>query len=692
MVTITFRAVPRGQATVESGESSSGTRRKGRGIAVATGVALVASLLAASGAQAQNCTLTQTGVSNLQFIGSSPASVSSMISSSITAASTAFLLQSTAFVGSPPNPASDQQGGGIWVRGVGGNIDVKSTTTTTVSQVPVPAGAGALVNCAQKVDSNFGGVQFGADIARLNLNGWNLHLGSTAGYLESKGNLVGGAFTFTDVSGNTAGGGPFTSTTQVPFIGIYGAATNGGFFVDGLLRAELYQSSLSAPGANLFGQNIDAHGLSFSSSIGYNWQVPNSKWFLEPSAGVVISRVKVDPFNFLTSGTPAVSQFSGTLQLNNINSDIGRVGLRFGTTIDGGAVVWQPFAAVSVWREFGPNTTANYSTCNATTGAPGCAFFTGTPVTISAASSTSTFGTYGQYSLGISGAVAGTGWLGFARVDYRDGSNLQGLSGTGGIRYQFAPDMAVANHAMPVKAPVYKAPVMTAVNWTGFYIGGFGGATQGKADWGYVGGEVSPHIGSYLLGGDVGYNYQTGRYVFGVEGDLGGSNTNGAIACGPLAAGPTIASPSGPMFQMTCKAWADWIATATARAGYTWDRALLYVKAGGAWTDERFSATCNLSPAANLLNFPFQSCRNPAGVFSNGFTAGTNRGGWTVGTGTEFALTSNWSAKAEADYVSFGDSTVTATDGSVLRVGMHVWEEKIGLNYRFSSGAIAAKY
>jgi opacity protein-like surface antigen len=109
------------------------------------------------------------------------------------------------------------------------------------------------------------------------------------------------------------------------------------------------------------------------------------------------------------------------------------------------------------------------------------------------------------------------------------------------------------------------------------------------------------------------------------------------------------------------------------------------VKGGGAWTDEKFSATCNtasVSPPISLNGVGF--CTNPAGAFpSNGFTADANRTGWVLGFGTEFAFTRNWSAKAETDYISFGDTNVTASDGSQLRVGMHVWEEKIGVNYRF---------
>jgi opacity protein-like surface antigen len=689
MLTITFRADPKGQATVDSAKSASAARRKGSGVAVAAGVALAASLFAASGAQAQNCP-PATAV-NVSGIAGSISGVASMINASITATSTAFLLQSSSFIGSPPNPAPDQQGGGIWVRGVGGEVSVKSSTATTGVVTNAATGAvlfGPLgISCSQKVNEDFAGVQFGADIARLNISGWNFHVGTTLGYLGSRGTLSGGAYAFTDpFSGLAAGGGSFTSTTQVPFAGVYAAATKGGFFIDGLLRAEYYQSTLTASGDNLFGQNIDAHGWSFSSSAGYNWAVPNSKWFIEPSGSIVISRTKVDPLAFTNAGTfflGATDQIPGTLQLNDIKSDIGRLGLRVGQTIEGDKVVWQPFAAVSVWHEFGANPTANY------TSAPGCCAFGGIGANLTGVGSTTTIGTFGQYSLGVSGSVIGTGWLGFARVDYRDGPNLQGLSGTAGLRYQFMPDMAVASH-MPVKAPILKAPVITAVSWTGFYVGGFGGAALGRADWKYtdffgIAHEVSPHVGGFEGGGDIGYKWQRDRWVLGVEASLEGLNAKGGTACNP---GAGIVAPF-PMLMTTCNASASWIATATARLGYTWERALFYVKGGGAWTNERFTASCNNVSGPNFAFFP---CTNPAGAATTGFSANNNRGGLTVGYGTEFALTSNWSAVAETDYTSFGDRNVIATDGSAVNVGMHFWETKIGLNYRFSSGAIAARY
>jgi opacity protein-like surface antigen len=656
------------------------------GKAAALGLALTLSVLATSGAQAQNCTLPPpAGVANLGAIGSSPASIGSLIGSSITTASTAFLLQSGAFVGAPGNPSPNQLGGGVWVREVGGGIDVKSNTTTIAAQ-QFPAGAVGVVPCTQKVHENFAGVQFGTDISKLNVNGWNIHWGTTAGYLGASAHLVNGAFGFLDtgVPGNPpAGGGAFNSTIQVPFLGTYAAATKGGFFIDGLVRVEQYQTTVDAAQSNIFNQRIGAHGYSISGSMGYQYQIPNTKWFVEPSAGFVISRTKVDPFNYVTSGTPGFTDFNGTLQLDTIKSDIGRVGLRAGTTITTGNVTVQPFFAVSVWHEFGPNLTSNYVTCNATNGTPGCVLFGGAvPVNVVATSTTSTFGTYGQYSLGFSAAVANTGWLGFARVDYRNGTNLEGLSGTAGLRYQFSPERR--------RLTKDSVPVVQVVNWTGLYVGAFGSALLGTADWNFVGGGVSPHVGGYDFGGDIGYNYQVGPYVLGVEAELGKARVTGGTACGPLLSGPIFgpAQPAAPMFQMTCNAWADWMATATARVGYAWERVLFYARVGGAWTNQQVSATCNENAVGLALNFPQQSCFNPAGVLSAGFGGSKTILGWIAGYGTEFALTRNWSVRAEYNYISFGDRNVVASDGSLLNIGMHVSEAKIGVNYRFDSGVV----
>jgi outer membrane autotransporter protein len=668
----------RGSATPLTLASTSQTQRCRAG--AAPWLAMAISLLTTLGAQAENCTLPPNTAVNLATIASSPASVSSMVGSAVVTANTSFLLPSTVFVGGSSGDATNQQSGGVWALGVGGTLNAKTNTSTNAAQSVTGSSAG--IACSQKVDETFAGIQIGSDIARLNLNEWNFHLGTTIGYLGTNNNLVGGAAT----TNLPAGGGPFTSSTQVPFAGIYAAATYKGLFVDGVLRVQDYQTDLSAPGAGLGGQSIDAHGWSFSGAIEYYWQVPDSKWVFEPSAGIIVSSVKVDPFNFTTS--PGVgTELSGTLHLNDINSEIGHVGLQVGQNIDAGPVLWMPFAALSVWHEFGPNLTSSFATCSfcaLTRTASGPVF-----TTVSATSATSTFGTYGQYSLGIFAMLKGTGWLGFARVDFRDGPNLQGLSGIGGIRYQFTPESA-PKMTNPVKSPTNKAQPAKGVDWTGLYLGGFGGATLGLADWKYLHGEANPHIGGYDWGGDIGYNLQKGRWVLGVEADLERTDTSGGTACGPLVAIPTGPNTvlAGPVFRLTCHASADWMATATARVGYTWERALFYAKAGRAWTEEQFPATCN----SRILGLPCTTA-TPAGAGfkgTNGFTASTNSAGWTIGFGTEFAFTRNWSARAEYDYISFGDKSVTASDATAVNAGMHVSEAKIGVNYRFNVGPLGA--
>ncbi|MCP2871842.1 hypothetical protein, partial [Salmonella enterica] len=56
--------------------------------------------------------------------------VNSLVSA-INATNTAFLTQSTAFVSAPPNPAPNQEGGGVWSRAIGGEVTTKSTSTTS---------------------------------------------------------------------------------------------------------------------------------------------------------------------------------------------------------------------------------------------------------------------------------------------------------------------------------------------------------------------------------------------------------------------------------------------------------------------------------------------------------------------------------------------------------------------------------
>jgi opacity protein-like surface antigen len=655
--------------SVGSRKARSAARRN----AAVGGIALALALAASTAVQAQTCSTLNSPVGNLNNIVGTTALVGGSIASSVSTVSTAFLTQSSAFVSAPPNPTPGQQGGGVWVRGVGGYVDVKSSSSSpTAFTVPASPGnnASGSINCNTSVHQTFAGVQVGRDIGKFNINGWNLHYGTTAGYMSADG----------DTSGST-----FTNKVEVPFVGLYGAATYDRFFADLVVKGDYYQNTMNSSALNIFNQNFSAHGYSVAASAGYNFALQNN-WFIEPSLGVVHSRAKVDAINLV--GAPATlagtTPVSGTLRLNDIETTIGRIGARVGTTVNYNGWVLQPFASVSVWHDFAGDVTGNYAACCSLVLTQGAVQ---NPASLTQAFSGQNIGTYGQYSLGLSGQLPGTGWLGFVRMDYRNGDRLEGLSGTGGIRYQFLPEVIAAPIVTKArgKSPVIAAPLPAGpVNWAGFYAGAFLGGAYGDSHWGITGfGAVDPKIGGIIGGGTVGYNFQAGMWVYGFEGDIAATNLKGSQACSPLLGSTTA---SAPFFNTTCTASADWIATAAGRVGITWERALLYVKGGAAWTDADYNLTCNnagLNGTATLGSFA--NCLNLAGALLNGASASNSHVGYTVGFGSEFALTRQWSAKAEYAYMDFGNKNVTASDGTLVNLGLKVNQYKIGLNYRFSA-------
>ena len=91
-----------------------------------------------------------------------------------------------------------------------------------------------------------------------------------------------------------------------------------------------------------------------------------------------------------------------------------------------------------------------------------------------------------------------------------------------------AADLPRRHAAMPVKAPEY----MAAYNWTGAYVGINGGGAWGRSNWSSAGTDFNTSGG--LVGGTIGYNWQTGPAVFGLEGDIDWSGIKGSGTCGAL--------------------------------------------------------------------------------------------------------------------------------------------------------------
>jgi outer membrane immunogenic protein len=197
----------------------------------------------------------------------------------------------------------------------------------------------------------------------------------------------------------------------------------------------------------------------------------------------------------------------------------------------------------------------------------------------------------------------------------------------------------------PPPAPAVYAPV-PYYSWTGFYIGlNGGGAWGGRSRFEFPGSPSAPlDVSGWLAGGTLGFNSQFGHFVFGLEGDIDRSDIRGSTAC---------------LGGFACRIHNDWLATARGRIGYAFDRLLPYLTGG-------------LAVGGLHASIP--------GIGS----ASDTNAGWTVGGGIEFALTRNWTAKAEYLYVDLGKFDCGACGGPPP-AGVDFTTNVIrgGINYRF---------
>jgi outer membrane autotransporter protein len=624
-------------------KSGNAGKNAAKGTSLGAGALLIA-LLSASAAQAQCAAVgfnpppgfptgpTVTAVAGVSaYVGTLAASIHS--------ANTAFLSQSTAFIGSPPNPAPDQESGGVWARGVGGHLSFG--TTATAGNINFGGSVPGNVVCNTRTLADFAGVQLGTDIARLNVNGWNVHAGSTIGDLGSKTR-----------DATPSGLNPpasFHDSLQIPFAGAYIAASNGGFLVDAQLRGMFFQNDVSDSNHGMAGQRFDARGVSLTGNVGYNYNLGN-RWFVEPSAGIIWSRTQVDPMNVpgtFVTGTGGVPPW--VLTVNDIESTLGRLTARVGTSFTSDNVMLQPFVSASVFHEFQGGLSSSLTSNFSAVGLPGVP-------TLSSTVSVTDPRTYGQFGLGLATQSLDSRWVSYLRGDYRTGDHIEGWSLNGGVRYQFVPE-----RWQPViaKAPVYKSPEGPAVyQWTGFFLGGHLGAGWGSTSWALDGfDETDMHAAGFLGGGDIGFNYQVGQWVFGVEGS--GSRTN-IRAVAPCANG----------FFYNCEAEMNWLSMVTGRIGYAyWDRLLLFAKGGVAIARDRDTVACNTGSQPTVVSVVGCPSRTDANT----------KAGWTIGWGSEFGLTQNVSVSGQISYFNLGSEHADSAgvpaeiqrDGFISTMGLH---------------------
>jgi outer membrane immunogenic protein len=196
---------------------------------------------------------------------------------------------------------------------------------------------------------------------------------------------------------------------------------------------------------------------------------------------------------------------------------------------------------------------------------------------------------------------------------------------------------------IPVKGyrPYSPAPVMT---WTGFYAGvnaGYGWASVGVEG-------ASNNLSGFIGGGQVGYNWQVGTFVIGVEGDFQGSTQKRSDTVTVLG------------IPITIDQKIPWFATARGRLGYAFGPWMLYGTGGAAWVNYKLSASAlGVSVSDN-----------------------TTKTAWTIGGGVEWMFIQNWSAKLEYLYIDSGTTSVTLF-GTTFNGRVKDNIVRAGLNYHF---------
>ncbi len=223
--------------------------------------------------------------------------------------------------------------------------------------------------------------------------------------------------------------------------------------------------------------------------------------------------------------------------------------------------------------------------------------------------------------------------------------------------------MAAQVNAADLYAPagMKDTPYVVAPTWTGFYIGANVGGGWSQLDsslnlFNVVTINNTNEANGVVGGGQIGYNWQTGGFVIGVEADFDGfglSHTRDLVTIPALS------------FGLGTKVESGFGIDATGRLGYAAGPALFYAKGGYAYFDGKVG-----------IDAP-----SPLNVRKSGID------GWTIGGGIEYKLSPSWSVKGEYQYYDFGSTTldplaaVGIIGGPTIHSDLNVNTVKVGVNY-----------
>ena len=210
--------------------------------------------------------------------------------------------------------------------------------------------------------------------------------------------------------------------------------------------------------------------------------------------------------------------------------------------------------------------------------------------------------------------------------------------------------------------PYTKAPAMVATiyDWSGFYIGINGGGASSHATWDLtnIGREGSHDATGGTVGGQIGYRWQSGQWVFGVEGqgnwaDFSGDNTSALLA-------------------QRNRSKIDSFGLITGQIGYAWNNVLVYAKGGAAVVGAKYDVFSTAT----------------GGLLAS--TSNTNWGG-TIGAGLEYGFAPNWSVGVEYNHIFLSDKDITFAGLKTDHIKQDVDMGLVRLNYKFG-GPLVARY
>ena len=274
----------------------------------------------------------------------------------------------------------------------------------------------------------------------------------------------------------------------------------------------------------------------------------------------------------------------------------------------------------------------------------------------------------------------------------------------------------------PPPAPL--PPPLPTFTWTGFYIGANAGGAWSDEGFGFrtpVAGAISAVCGvpagavapnptvapfdleatcnkssSFIGGGQIGYNWQTGSIVFGLEAQ-GDWQRLVEHSYKRYGSDPTTGFPFGSVANDTAylRAEQDGLGALLGRVGYAPGNWLLYAQGGLAIAGVRHQVVAVLYPG-NVCTPGLSSCE--------GTSDDTTRAGWALGAGIEVKLSPNWSLGAEYLHADFGRTTLNlpaapAAGPYFLNVSTARFDDRediarVKLNYYFGAPApaVAARY